>query len=407
MEQSKLWTKEFIINALINFFVAVNFYLLMVVISDYAMKEFGSAPSEAGFAASIFIIGALVVRLFAGKLLVRLGYKETLALGVITGLVMTLLYFAVNNIYLLLLVRFWHGASFGITTTAAATIVADIVPRKRSGEGIAYFSLSQILATAIGPFLGMFISRHGSYSMMFAVCAAASAGGLLLAPFLSLPKKELTAGQRKEMRGLKLSNLVELPVIPISVIGLIIFMCYSSIVSFLAVYAQEINLVEAAGFFFIIYALVVLVARPIVGRLFDARGENKIMYPAIFIFAAGMLLFSRSYTGYELLLAAVLAGIGFGAIQSSTLAIAVKITPSHRLGLANSTYFMFSDVGMGTGPLLAGFIIPFAGYRGIYTIAAAILLACLFLYYLLHGRTGGRRGTVLLAEVTKRGQSPR
>lgn len=157
MEQSKLWTKEFIINALINFFVAVNFYLLMVVISDYVMKEFGSAPSEAGFAASIFIIGALVMRLFAGKLLVRLGYKETLALGVITGLVMTLLYFAVNNIYLLLLVRFWHGASFGITTTAAATIVADIVPRKRSGEGIAYFSLSQILATAIGPFLGMFI----------------------------------------------------------------------------------------------------------------------------------------------------------------------------------------------------------------------------------------------------------
>ncbi len=51
----------------------------------------------------------------------------------------------------------------------------------------------------------------------------------------------------KEMRGLKLSNLIELPVIPIAVICLIIFMCYSSIVSFLAVYAQEINLVERHG----------------------------------------------------------------------------------------------------------------------------------------------------------------
>jgi MFS family permease len=396
LEQSKLWTKEFVINAFINFFVAVNFYLLMVIISDYAMKNFGSAPSEAGFAASIFIIGALAMRLFAGKLLVRMGYKETLALGVISGLVMTLLYFEANNIYLLLIVRFWHGASFGITTTATATIVAEIIPRKRSGEGIAYFSLSQILATAIGPFLGMFISQHGSYSMMFTVCATALVISLLLVPFLTLRKKELTAGQKKEMHGLKLSNLVEAPVIPISVICLTIFMCYSSIVSFLAVYAQEINLVDAASFFFMVYALVVLISRPIIGRLFDARGENIIMYPAIFIFAAGMFLFSHSHTSYELLLAAILFGIGFGAIQSSTLAIAVKITPSHRMGLANSTYFLFSDIGMGTGPLLVGLIIPFVGYRGMYTVVAVILLACLCLYYLLHGRKAKSRNQIII-----------
>ena len=386
LEQAKLWTREFIINALINFFVAVNFYLLMVIISDYAMKKFGSVPSEAGFAASIFIIGALAMRLFAGKLLVLMGYKETLVLGVIIGLAMTLLYFGVNDVLLLLIVRFLHGASFGITTTASLTIVADIVPRNRSGEGIAYYSLSQILATAIGPFLGMFISQHGSYSMMFTVCAVALAISLLMTPFLSLRKKELTAGQKREMRGIRLSNIFELPVIPIAIISLIAFMSYSSIVSFLAVYAQEINLVDAASFFFIIYALVVMISRPIIGRLFDARGENKIMYPAIIIFAAGMFLFSHSHVGYELLIAAVLIGIGFGAIQSSTMAIAVKITPSHRLGFANSTYFTFSDIGMGTGPLLVGFIIPFIGYQSMYTVVAVIILACLFFYYFLHGR---------------------
>ncbi len=386
MEQSKLWTKEFIFNGLINFFIAVNFYLLMVITSDYAMQRFGSTPSEAGLAASIFIIGALAMRLFAGKLLVGLGYKKTLALGVISGLGMTLLYFGVDNVFLLLMVRFWHGASFGITTTASATIVADILPRNRKGEGIAYFSLSQILATALGPFLGMFISQHGSYNMMFTVCALASAISLLLMPFLTLEQKELTAGQMKEMRGLKLNNLIELPVIPIATICLIVFMCYSSIVSFLAVYAQKINLVEAASFFFVIYALVVLILRPIIGRLFDERGENIIMYPAFFIFALGMFLFSQSHIAYQLLLAAVFVGIGFGAIQSSTMAIAVKITPTHRLGLANSTYFMFSDLGMGTGPLLVGFIIPFIGYRGMYSMVAVVLLACLVLYYFIHGR---------------------
>ena len=87
--------------------------------------------------------------------------------------------------------------------------------------------------------------------------------------------------------------------------------------------------------------------------MFDLKGENSIMYLAIPLFAIGMFLFSHSYRGYALLLATALIGLGFGAIQSCTQAIAVKITSSHRLGLANLTYFMFSDIGMGIGPLLA------------------------------------------------------
>jgi MFS family permease len=359
----------------------------MIIISEYAMNKFDSSPGEAGLAVSIFIIGALIARLFAGKRIAQIGYKKMLCVGVMACLVMTLLYFEVNSVILLLVVRFFHGAAFGITSSAAATIVADIVPKERSGEGIGYYSLSQTLATAIGPFLGMFLSQHGSYNMIFLACAIASAISLVMAPLLSLRKMEFTEEQMKEMQEFKLSNFVESRVIPISIICLLIYLCYSSIVSFLSVYAKEIHLVDAASFFFIVYAVVVLISRPAVGRLFDLKGENSIMYPAILIFAIGMFLFSHSYHGYALLLAAVLIGLGLGAIQSSTQAIAVKITPQHRLGLANSTYFMFSDIGMGIGPLLVGFIIPFIGYRGMYTFVAIIAIACLVLYYLVHGRT--------------------
>jgi len=226
---------------------------------------------------------------------------------------MTLLYFGVNSVILLLVVRFFHGAAFGITSSAAATIVGDIVPKERSGEGIGYYSLSQTLATAIGPFLGMFLSQHGSYSMIFLACAIASAISLVMAPLLSLRKMEFTEEQMKEMQEFKLSNFVESGVIPISIICLLIYLCYSSIVSFLSVYAKEIHLVDAASFFFIVYAVVVLISRPAVGRWFDWKGENLIMYSATLIFAIGMFLFSHSYHGYALLLAAVLIGLGFGA----------------------------------------------------------------------------------------------
>lgn len=387
MTKSKLWTKDFVVIFIENFLAALSFYLLMIVMSGYAMSKFDSSPGEAGFSASIFIIGGLIARLFVGRWIGQIGHKKTLYTGVILSLIMTVLYFGVNNILLLLAVRFFHGMGFGITTTATATIVANIIPAGMKGEGIGYFGLSQILATGIGPFLGMFISQHGSFSTIFATCVIASAISLVILPFLSsLHTMELTKEQLENMRGFKFSNFFESRVIPISIIAMSFFICYSSVVSFLAVYSQEINLVNAASFFFIVYAAVILISRPVIGRLFDLKGENSIMYPAILIFTTGMILFSQTHHDYTLLLSAALIGLGLGAIQSSTQAISVKMTPQHRMGLANSTYFALSDIGMGVGPVLVGFMIPFIGYRGIYTVIAIFAAIYLLLYYLLHGK---------------------
>ena len=248
--KSRIWTNDFVVIFFENFIAALSFYLLMIVMSGYAMNRFDTSPGEAGFSASIFIIGGLIARLFVGKWIGQIGHKKTLYAGVILSLIMTLLYFRVNTILLLFTVRFLHGMGFGITTTATATIVANIIPLERKGEGIAYFGLSQILATAIGPFFGMFIRQHGSFVMIFAACAIASAISLVILPFLSsLHKMELTKEQLEKMKGFKFNKFFEPGVIPISVVCMFIFSCYSSVVSFLEVYSQEIHLVDAASFF--------------------------------------------------------------------------------------------------------------------------------------------------------------
>lgn len=346
MKKSKLWTKDFVIVFIENFLAALSFYLLMIVMSGYSMSKFDSSPGEAGFSASTFILGGLFARLFIGKWIGLIGHKKTLYVGVILTLIIALLYFGVNSVILLLTVRFLHGMAFGITTTATNTNVANVIPTGRKGEGIAYYGLSQILAKAIGPFIGMFISQHGSFSMIFAACAIASAISLVVLPFLSsLHKMELTEEQLEEMKGFKFNNFFESKVIPISIVCMFVFMCYSSVVSFLAVYSLGIHLVNSASFFFLVYAAVILISRLVIGQLFDRKGENSIMYPAILIFTIGMILFSPAHHSYTFLLAGALIGLGFGAIQSSTQDISVKITPQHRMGLANSTYFAFSTSG--------------------------------------------------------------
>ncbi len=67
MNKPKLWTKDFLIISFLHFFITLNFYMLMVVISVFAIDNFHSSPSEAGLSASIFVIGTLIARLFSGK----------------------------------------------------------------------------------------------------------------------------------------------------------------------------------------------------------------------------------------------------------------------------------------------------------------------------------------------------
>ncbi|WP_349305782.1 MFS transporter [Bacillus sp. FJAT-49711] len=156
MNSEKLWTKEFIAVSTINFLATLMFYLLMVTIATYAKNEFHVSTSTAGLVSSIFIIGSLLGRLFAGRYISDIGTKKVFWCGLILLTVASVCYFGIFNTTTLLLNRLFHGIAFGLMGTAAGTIIAQILPGDRKGEGIGYYSLSTILATAIGPFFRYF-----------------------------------------------------------------------------------------------------------------------------------------------------------------------------------------------------------------------------------------------------------
>ena len=188
MNQSKLWTKDFIIMSISTFFGGLTFYLLITTLTVYAIEEFNASQSMAGLASSIFVVGALVSRLFAGKYIEIIGRKKMLYGGLLLFLIVMLLYFIVENMNVLLFIRFIHGAAFGVFTTAISTVVMDIIPNERRGEGISYFSLSITLAMAIGPFLGLYISQQGSFTMIFVVCTLFSLISTIILLFVQIPK---------------------------------------------------------------------------------------------------------------------------------------------------------------------------------------------------------------------------
>ena len=380
MRKSKLWSKEFIIIFITTFFVALTFYLLMTTMTIYTIESFNASQSQAGLASGIFVIGSLISRCLSGRYIEVIGRRKMLYGSLFLFFIATLAYFPIGNLALLLVVRFMHGVAFGVATTVMPTVITDIIPSERRGEGISYFSLSPALAMAIGPFLGLYIMQHADYTMIFAVCTVFAVMSIIITLFARIPETTMPKARLNSTSGFKWQYYFETSAIPISLVMLLMGMAYSGILAFINSYAMEIHLISASSFFFIIYAVFIIISRPFTGRLLDIKGDNFVMYPALLLFTLSLVLLSQAETGTILLLAGALVGLGFGTIMSCGQAIATKAVPQHRLGLATATFFFCLDLGVGVGPYLIGSIIPIVGFRGMYIVTGYYSI---FLYYFI------------------------
>ena len=382
--KDKLWTKDFIIVSLINFIVILIFYLLMVTIASFAKNEYDATTSQAGLATGIYIVGTLVGRLFSGRVINNVGAKKMMMIGLTAFIVTTALYFVHSGgITMLLIFRLINGVAAGIASTATSTIIAQIIPSARKAEGIGYFSMSTTLGTAIGPFLGIMLGRLVSYNVIFLFCVILAVIALMIGLTVKALKMPFTKTSKTKF---SLKQYIEPNAIPIAIVTFLMSLGYAAILSFISFFAEERDLVAAASFFFLVYAVAILVTRPFSGRLMDTKGANAIMVPCFLLFAMGLALLSVTHSGILLLVAAAIIGAGYGNLQSGAQAIALKVTPRARAGLATSTFFIALDAGLGFGPYILGFIEPLVGFGALYSGLAVLIIMTLVLYMMLHGR---------------------
>lgn len=382
----KLWTKDFLLITLVNFLMYLIHYSLIVTITVFTIEEYQASEGMGGLAAGIFIIGMLFGRLYSGKYIDQMQPKYILLIGLVASIVTVSLYFTIHSLIILMIVRFLHGIAFGISSTSTGAIASKIVPEARKGEGIGYYALSTTVASAIGPFVGILINQHLGFEMNFTFCLAI----ITMAFLIALTIKKITVApitkQEEQQPASGLSKYLQKEALPISLVAVFVGVAYASVLSFLTAYAQEINLVSVASFFFMVYAVSTLISRPFTGKIFDRFGENKIMYPSFLCFMIGLGILATASNGFLLLLSAVFIGLGYGTIIPSAQAIAVKSSPKEKIGLATSTFYMLADLGAGFAPFLLGLLIPLFGYRNLYLSMALLIIVVSGLYYVLHGK---------------------
>lgn len=377
-EKETLWSYNFIILSLINFFLTLIFLLLNSTLTDYVINKFSSTTSQAGFVVGIFIIGSLIGRIIIGQVNHS---KKLLYIGLIFFTLTTFLYFPNYGLTFLTISRLLNGLALGIVNTIIGTVIVRIVPPSRKGEGISYFAVSTALATGLGPFIGVYLSTNVDFTTIFKFCSLLGLISLIIGAFVNFPILHSSNDTNNDSK-FKLTNIIEIKALPISIIVLCMTFCFSGVISYINVYARELSLTEASSYFFIVYTIIVLITRPFTGRIVDKKGAKFILYPAFVVFSMGLFLLSFTSNSLMLLLSSALIALGFGNLSSISQTIAVNSATPNRMGLATATFFIFYDLGSGFGPSILGLIISSTSYSTLYSILGVLVLIILVIYYI-------------------------
>lgn len=397
--EEKLFNKGFLTITIINFIVYLVYYLMMVIIAVVAHDQLHASFGQAGLASGIYIIGTLIARLIMGKELELIGRKRVARWGAILYLITTVAYLAVPTIDVLDGVRLLNGFAYGMTSTALNAIVTEFIPEKRKGEGINYYGLSTSLAAAIGPFIGLLLLNATSFQFIV-ILSTVLIGVSMVALFaVKINNVTLSAAHLAELKSWKISSFIEFKVLLIAAIGFLMGLSYSSVLSFLASYAETLHLVAISSFFFVVYAGIVTLTRPMSGRIFDRFGENYVMYPSYLFLAVGLVILAFANNGFVLLLSGAFIGLGYGTFMSNGQAVTLKLVTSHRIGIALSTYFIGLDLGLGVGPYVLGALHNALSFRELYLVSAVIPIVSAILYLLFYHPNKTKK---VAQKVTKR-----
>lgn len=383
--KSKIWTKDFIIIVIANFFIFTSFQMTLPTLPLY-VQEIGSSETWVGIIVGVFTFSALLIRPLGGSLLDTTGRAPVFLIG-LTILVLSLYSLAISTtILILVIVRVVQGVGWGLSNTASGTIASDLVPKDRRGEGLGFFGLSGNLALAIGPALGLFLVNHIEFSTLFIICGSLTLVALILAMNVKYVKPEpLTDLEIEEDKANTARfNFVEKRALPSSMLLFFITFTFGGIATFLPAYTfQQGFEPHYIQIYFVLYALSLVTTRFFAGRIYDRRGLGIVFIPGSILIIAGLMLLAILNSPAYLFAGAILYGLGFGTVQPALQASAINTSPVRKRGMANATFFSAFDLGVGLGAITFGLVAQYADYAAIYWISAASGVLSLILFFIL------------------------
>lgn len=377
MEQ--LWNRNYCKVMAANLLLFSAFYIVTPLLPLYLSEHFGATKDVIGLVLSGFSLMALLFRPFSGYFVDTFPRKRVLMCCFALFTLFFLGYPTATGLLLFALVRTIHGGPFGAVTVANSTVAIDVLPSSRRTEGIGYYGLSNNLAMALAPTLGLWIygATH-SYHLLFWLAfllaclgmGAAASVSLPCRPAPSAPPSRLSLDRFFLLRGWLLG------------LNMVCFgFCFGVLSNYLAIYGKErLGITGGTGTYFLLLAGGLMLS-----RLTGARSlrRGRLTRNA----ASGMLLSLAGYALFTLWPAmpgyygsALLIGLGNGHMWPAFQNMTICVAPNNRRGTANSTILISWDIGMGLGILLGGGVAQHLGYQAAFLTMTGVNLLGVLIY---------------------------
>jgi MFS family permease len=375
--QSETWIKDFFFTWINRFSFFLAHHLTRPILPLY-LVSFGASSTVIGAVMAVFTITATTMRIPVGLLIDRIGRKPFLIAGVALFAVGNFGYLWAPSILLMLPFRMLHGVGWSGCTTAVATLAADIAPQKRRGELIGYAAMASSLGGAIGPVAGFALLQRFEFSGVFLGSAALLFLSLILAAFVKEPQHGPRSNRREKWIDLLVIPETLLPAVAVAFLSF----GHGGILTFLPIHALKLGL-ENPGLWFGLYALCLLLSRPVAGPLSDRISRRAVIIPGLILNLLGIGILALASSPAWLMAAAVVGGFGTGAAQPALMTVAVDQTSSERRGQSMAQYQCFYDLGIGLGSLTLGAFLDLVdqNFSLMYAATAVVALIGLWIYW--------------------------
>lgn len=383
--KDKLVTSSYCFILAANFLLYFGFWLLIPVLPFYLSEVFSAGNSTIGIILSCYTVAALCIRPFSGYFLDSFARKPLYLMAYFIFMTMFAGYIIAGSLTLFIMFRIIQGVSFGMVTVGGNTVVIDIMPSSRRGEGLGYYGLSNNIAMAVGPMSGLFLHDAGmSFTTIFCCSLGSCMAGVVCASLVKTPYKPPV---RREP--ISLDRFILLKGIPAGISLLLLSIPYGMTTNYVAMYAKQIGINATTGFFFTFMAIGMAISRIFSGKIVDRGKITQVISAGLYLVVFSFFLLSAcvyliSWNNMVCTIVffsvALLLGVGFGIMFPAYNTLFVNLAPNSQRGTATSTYLTSWDVGIGIGMLTGGYIAEVSTFDKAYLFGACLTIVSM-LYF--------------------------
>lgn len=380
MQGERLWNSNYWKVMCSNFLLFFAFYILTPLLPIYLDRQFAADKHLIGIVLSGYVVAALLVRPFSGFMVDCFNRKKVLMLCFFVFFICFTGYIGAGTILMFAIVRTFHGIPFGAATVANSTVAIDVVPSSRRNEGIGFYGLSNNLAMAIAPSVGIYVySVTDNFNLLFWIALVLALAGFCCAATVKLPKRDIV----KAKPAMSLDHFF-LTRAWLMAINIILFgLCWGVMSNYVAIYGQEkLGITDGTGIFFMILSSGLFVSRLIGNKSLRKGKITSNGVRGVILSTVGYTLFASALGDWSYYLSALFVGLGNGQMYPAMLNMFVKVARHDQRGTANSSILTSWDLGMGLGILAGGFIAQYVSYSAAFwaTAAAQTCGALLFIF---------------------------